>query len=260
MKVFSFRNIRVLILLGLLASAVIYTQEQKRNTTSWYQPIPVVIFPINGDGKTATQTYIENLVAADFNDIDHFFSRSAHEYDLIVEQPVKTQLGPTVTAIPPEPPATAGLLSSIWWSLKLRYWAYQHTPDTVSNKNRIRLFVLYHQPSAAPSLAHSMGLQKGLLGVIHAYADTKQQKQNAVVMAHEILHTVGASDKYDSDNLPLYPTGYVEPDKDPLYPQRFAEIMAGRIAIDSVTATMPSSLRAVRVGPLTALEINWQQP
>ncbi len=259
MKVFSFRNIRILILLAVLAAVLIYTQEQKRSTTSWYKPVTVAIFPINGDGQAETTDYINNLSASDFAEIDTFFSLGSREYGLIAEQPIQTRLGATVTDRPPAPPQNPGMLSAIWWSLKLRYWAYQHTPDNISNENRIRLYVLYHQARDNQPLAHSLGLQKGLIGVIHAYADKKQSAQNLVVMAHEILHTVGATDKYDQQNRPVYPAGYAEPDKMPLHPQRYAEIMAGRIAISEEKARMPSSLRAARVGTVTAGEINWIQ-
>lgn len=260
MKVFSFRNIRILILLALLATALIYTQEQKRATTSWYQPITVIIFPINGDNSRQTDDYIDSLSAADFADIDRFFARSSREFNLIAEQPIQTRLGATIDDHPPAPPHNPGMLSSIWWSLKLRYWAYQHTPDDISNQNRIRLYVLYHQADKNRRLAHSLGLQKGLIGVVHAYASERQAPQNNIVMAHEILHTVGASDKYDANNLPLYPQGYADPDKSPLHPQRYAEIMAGRIAVSANKAKMPGSLRAVKVGHQTAGEINWIQP
>lgn len=102
-----------------------------------------------------------------------------------------------------------------------------------------------------------MGLQKGLIGVIHAFADKRQNPQNSVVMAHEIFHTVGATDKYDQHNHPHYPDGYAEPNKSPLHPQKYAEIMAGRIAVSDRRAVIPSSLKQVRVGETTAKEINW---
>jgi hypothetical protein len=260
MKVFSFRHFRIVILLGILAFALIYTQEQKRSTTSWYQPVKVIIFPINGDRHPATASYIHSLKTNDFQAIDQFFSRSGREFNLAIEQPVITQLGQQIESLPPAPPTDNGMMSAILWSLKLRYWAYQNTPDDISNQNRIRLYVIYHQPSSQRRLAHSMGLQKGLIGVIHAFAVTEQNPQNAVVMAHEIMHTLGASDKYGADNQPHFPEGYAEPDKNPLYPQRYAEIMAGRIAVNDSEARMPSSLRGVRVGEITAREINWIQP
>ena len=72
------------------------------------------------------------------------------------------------------------------------------------------------------------------------------------------MHTVGATDKYDlATNEPLHPDGYAEPDKDPLLPQTFAEIMAGRIPSSTTQSEMPSSLDKVLIGTKTAREINW---
>jgi hypothetical protein len=86
-------------------------------------------------------------------------------------------------------------------------------------------------------------------------------RANNVVIAHEILHTLGASDKYDLATLaPLYPIGYAEPAQNPLYPQTLTEIMAGRYAIDAQNSEMPESLTEVRVGEATALEIRWTRP
>lgn len=258
MKVFSFRNIRVLILLFILAIAAIYTQDQRLNTTSWFNPIDVVIYPINGDGQQQTTQYIQNLSSNDFQDIDDFFNRGAKRYHLIAEQPVVTALGNTIDSMPPNPPLDRNAtFQVIVWSLKLRYWAYQNSPDDKSNNNRIRLYVIYHQASEGQALAHSLGLQKGLIGIIHAYADTKQTAQNSVVMAHEILHTVGASDKYDSNNQPIYPWGYAKPEQKPLFPQRYAEIMAGRIPLDEYSSKIPKNLKFTLVGKTTAKEINW---
>lgn len=260
MKVFSFRHLRIMLLLGLLLFTLIYTQEQKRATTSWYQAVDVIIFPINGDRQSATSAYINTLEPQDFKAIDQFFAQNGQRYDLAVEQPVVTHLGQQVESLPPSPPQNANMLAAAWWSLKLRFWAYQHTPDELSNQSRIRLYVIYHQPDQQRRLAHSLGLQKGLIGVIHAFAAPQQHSQNALVMAHEIMHTLGASDKYGVNNQPDYPEGYIEPDKNPLHPQRYAEIMAGRIAVDETTARMPAGLTAARVGALTAREINWIQP
>ena len=52
-------------------------------------------------------------------------------------------------------------------------------------------------PACATQLAHSLGLQKGLIGVVNAFASSSQAAENNVVIAHELLHTVGATDKYD---------------------------------------------------------------
>ena len=85
-------------------------------------------------------------------------------------------------------------------------------------------------------------------------------KRNNVVIAHELAHTVGATDKYNpANNQPVFPIGYAAPDREPRYPQRDAELMGGRVPRATTEAVMPKSLKQVRVGPATALELRWRQ-
>jgi hypothetical protein len=75
---------------------------------------------------------------------------------------------------------------------------------------------------------------------------------------HELLHTLGASDKYDrASGQPLVPDGLADPAQDPRYPQKMGEIMAGRIAVSATRAELPDSLADMVVGPATAREIGW---
>ena len=46
------------------------------------------------------------------------------------------------------------------------------------------------------------------------------------VFAHELMHTLGATDKYDGAGAALIPSGLAEPDAVPRFPQRFVEVMA----------------------------------
>jgi hypothetical protein len=81
---------------------------------------------------------------------------------------------------------------------------------------------------------------------------------NHVVIAHELLHTLGATDKYGpGNNQPRFPDGYAEPDRHPRLPQLYAELMAGRIALSETTAETPTQLDDVLIGPATAREIGW---
>ena len=101
------------------------------------------------------------------------------------------------------------------------------------------------------------GLQKGLLGLVNAYSLPRQNKQNNIIIAHEVLHTVGAVDKYLPNGHPEYPLGYGNPKRNPLHPQRSAEIMAGRIALGNGKSQLALSLRSTVINPATAREINW---
>ena len=96
---------------------------------------------------------------------------------------------------------------------------------------------------------------------MNVFASDAMAGTNNVVIAHEMLHTFGATDKYDlATNLPLFPDGYAEPERMPRVPQQFAEIMGGRIPISPLRADQPDGLHRVVIGPLTAREINWRAP
>jgi hypothetical protein len=96
--------------------------------------------------------------------------------------------------------------------------------------------------------------------VVYAFAVPEMNGENDVVIAHELLHTVGATDKYNStDDAPSFPDGYGDAAQQPLYPQLTAELMAGRRAIAPDKSSQALSLDEVVIGPATALEIRWPQ-
>jgi len=252
-----FRKFRITLLLLVLFFVGMNSWLTRLRTTDWDEPLWVVVYPVNGDGSSATGHYIASLTPATFQPTVDFLSSEAHRYNVGIAEPVTIKLAPEVSERPPLPPANASVLSIMFWSLKLRYWAATH--DTFDGPEPdAQLFVVYHDPKTHQRLRHSLGLQKGMIGVVNAFASPEQTNRNNVVIAHEFLHTVGASDKYDpQNNQPVYPDGFAEPDRDPVYPQQYAEIMGGRIPVASHDAIMPRSLAACLVGPETAREIRW---
>ena len=207
------------------------------------------------DESPTTRHFMQGLHNDDFNEISEWIQEESRRYGKTVLQPVILNLAPPVSAQPPSVPAEPTLIDALTWSLRLRYWASKN--DNISGpRPHIRLFVLFHDPALTPRLPHSTGIDKGQIGVIHAFASRSQKQQNAVVITHELLHTLGASDKYDLGNLqPIYPQGYAEPEREPRFPQRFAEIMAGRTPTDATHAEIPANLAATLIGPETAREI-----
>ncbi|MBS0380437.1 MAG: hypothetical protein JSS29_18310 [Proteobacteria bacterium] len=255
------KTVRILILLLILAVVAGQQLMDRFRTQSWKETLWVGVYPLNADGSQTAQRYIEALKPQDFADIEAFLTREGHRYGLTLETPVHIELYPQGDTLPPVLPPDPGTPGIAWWSLKLRWFAWRHSHFAGHAPSRIRIFVLYHDPSTLERVPDSHGLQKGLMGVVHAYADDAMTGSNGMVIAHEFLHTVGASDKYDlGDGAPLYPQGYANPDQRPLYPQEEAEIMAGRRAVSATEFEIPKNLRHVVVGPATALEIRWTQP
>lgn len=250
-----FRKFRILILLLVLLTVAIGSWRANSRLTAWQHSIHVAIYPIAADDSAASQQFVRDLEAEHFTDISEWIQAESKRYGQAVLQPVVVHLAAPVRDKPPLPPSKGSALDNILWSLQLRWWASQH--DSISGpKPQVRLFVLFHAPERNSALPHSTGLSQGQLGVIHAFASRQQRRQNNVVIAHELLHTFGASDKYDlATNQPLYPQGYAEPERQPLLPQQFAEIMGGRIPVDSQHADIPANLTETLIGPETAKEI-----
>ncbi|HVN44905.1 MAG TPA: hypothetical protein VMT66_06590 [Steroidobacteraceae bacterium] len=252
------KGIRIALLLLVLLAVVLHTWLDRVATQSWHEPLWVGLFPLNGDGSAATDAYLGTLQAHDFTALEDFFRHEASRYGLGLDEPVHVELYPQGSTLPPALESGAGPLGIAWWSLKLRWYAAHASKVAGRAPPRVRLFLLYHDPQNLPRAPDSHGLQKGLVGVVHLFADAGMAAQNNIVIAHELLHTVGATDKYDlGSGAPLFPSGYADRDQDPLYPQQRAEIMAGRRPLSAYQWQMPHSLAAVVLGPETAREIRW---
>jgi hypothetical protein len=255
------KTLRILLLLCLLGGVASTAWLERTRSTSWRQTLWVGVFPVNGDHSAATAQYIDALRERDFLDVQEFFAAQARAHGVVLEDPLRVLLYPATRIAPPVLAPGAGVLTRIAWSLRLRWYARRRMTALQRTPPHIRLFVLYHDPQRSPRVPHSLGLQKGLLGVVYAFATPQMRGANNIVLAHELLHTLGATDKYDPvTDQPSYPDGYADPAQQPRWPQRRAEIMAGRIALSQSEALMPDDLRDVLIGARTAREINWPTP
>jgi hypothetical protein len=253
-----FKFLRIFILLLLLAGVALGAWRAKTRSVEWNYTLPVNIYAVNADGSEVTAAYLRNLKLADFRQIEKFMKDEAVRYGRESRASIEIRLRGTISRLPPDPPRNANPLQAILWSLHMRWWSY-HYAETVGPGPQVKLFLLYFDPAQHSHLGHSTGLQKGLLGRVNLFASSEMSNTNNVVIVHEILHTLGATDKYDfASNLPAYPDGYAIPQQTPLLPQRFAEIMAGRKPLSENTAEIPGSLNETLIGEKTAQEINWR--
>jgi hypothetical protein len=255
----TFRRLRILLLLGVLAAAISLTWLEQTMVRAWRAPLDVAVIPINGDGSPEASETIRALQASDFADINAFLERESARYGVKQSPVMQVTLHPEIKQKPPAPPRDGSVLKTVFWSLNLRWWVYRQSDVWLPQLGTIKLYVLYHASQDGVALEHSLGLQKGLIGVVHAFADLKQTPQNNIVIAHELLHTLGATDKYDAEEKPIYPQGYAEPELPQLMPRREAEIMAGRLVNAAGQLVMPPSLEQCMIGAMTAREINFDE-
>ena len=246
--------------LAVVAAALLGgTWLDRSRATSWEETLWVTVYPVVAGADTATAQHVERLTSKSFAPLEQFVAREATRYGIRMERPIRVDLGEPV-GMPPEPPQTANPFGVMTWSLHLRWWAWRAVADQPAPAPDIRIFAVYHDADEGSVLPHSLGLQEGRIGIVHVFGAPRLRGSNQVVMTHELLHTLGATDKYHpTNNLPIFPDGYADAAREPRYPQRHAEIMGGRIPVALDKAEIPASLKVTRVGPATAAELRWTQ-
>jgi hypothetical protein len=253
-----FRRLRVAVLFYVLVFVAAAQFFTARNTTDWDAPLWVDIYAIAGDRHPATRSYVDALRPTEFAEAEEFLAREAKRYNVLLERPFELRVVGEHRDALPQLKAGTGPLGVLWWSLRMRWLATRLKWQNDGPSGDIVVFAVFHEPAAGIALDRSTALDKGLIAVANLFADRATSATNQIVVAHELLHTLRATDKYSlTSNAPLYPDGYASPEARPLLPQTKAELMAGRIPLDEKRSEMPRHLRDVVIGPATAREIGW---
>ncbi len=154
-----------------------------------------------------------------------------------------------------------------WWRIMLQSWQYPryfhalarahgHDPDA----RGARVYVIYGV-ERGDLAADSRGSRSGRIAVSFIPVNSASLAYAKVTVAHELGHVLGARDLYDPDTyLARYPEGYVQPFADPLFPQRYAEVMAVDVPYSPTDEREIRSLEDARVGYRTAAEMGWISP
>lgn len=119
-----------------------------------------------------------------------------------------------------------------------------------------RIYVVIRPPrDSTTRWVEGASEQGGGVGTLEVDLDTTMVDYALFVATHELLHTLGATDKYDATGHTMVPEGLAEPDEP--FPQKFADPMSRGRVIKPGHDETPDSLELLRVGPRTAKEIGW---
>jgi len=255
-----FRYLRIAILLTILLVVIGNKYLTENRLSSWEKPLWVTIYPVLADPGADIRRYAESLTANSFQDIGVFLQQQAARYGRELETPVIIQVARPLTEVPPVLPTENSGLNIALWSLKMRWWSWMYGGQDGLAPDDIRMYVLYQKRKSNGPLERSVGIKNGGYGVVNAVASRQTAAINRIVITHELLHILGASDKYDLiTGQPFGPDGLANPSQSPLYPQKRAEIMGGRIALSANRWRRPPSLRSCVIGAKTATEIGWME-
>lgn len=169
-------------------------------------------------------------------------------------------LGP-VDGVPPPPSAGGdGVVDMAKASADLARWLADVDPraGVVPERYDTRIYVTVKPgDTRSRSMFEGQSEENGRVGLVAVELDTTMVDTTLFVVAHELMHTLGATDRYDAAGHTLIPAGLPEPERVPLYPQRFAEVMARNRVVAPGREEVPESIDELAVGTETAREIGW---
>jgi hypothetical protein len=255
----TFRRARILVLLALLAATAAWaagTEQRRRARSRWERPVEVGVVLLDRDGVVDARHWrrgLEELAGHLHAEMVRWRGQGFPPFRFSVAGPI-----PWAGPLPLGPP-TDGVTDRTWHALEL--WRVLREVDAAAGTSGaawdVRVYVLAVKvPGWDGSFAEGVGAVNGELVIVRgsAQGDLSMPLQ---VIGHELLHTVGATDKYDGGGHALEPEGLADPDAEPRFPQRHAEWMVGEVAVAPGVGRLPSALSEVRVGPLTAREVGW---
>ncbi len=259
----AFFRARVAFLLGVLAIVALWGWRDirsRRGRNSWERPLSVALVlvrrgPIASDAAAAFGSRVSELDTRMTEERRRYAPGAMHPFIFTFVGPVDVAEGP---------PSFSG---DGWIDAAKHTWALWRWTSGVDSAAHIeassydsRIYVVARPPASVQrELIEGESEEGGRLGTVEVELDASMADFALFVAAHELFHTLGASDKYDAAGATLVPSGLAEPDLNPLYPQRFAEIMARNRPVGPGDEEPPVSLDELAVGPSTAAEIGWSR-
>lgn len=252
------RNVRIGVLLAVLAAVAGWGYKKREALglrKQWLAPLPVAVVlvaerPLPPTTVEAWRRGLEELEA--WSQAEFERHRGPMHFP-----PLALRLAtPVVAPHPPLPPSDLPLAERAAAALEFEQ-AARALDDAagVTAADTIVIDVLLGPGEA--TAVEGLAEKDGKRGVVLGNVDETELSLELVALVHEVLHCVGATDKYDADGRAVEPGGLVEPDRTPRWPQPFGEVMVGEVPLGPREGRPIQSLDEARVGPATAREVGW---
>jgi hypothetical protein len=254
--------VRVSVLLSALAVVALYAwndTRRRRERNEWKRTLEIALVvvrdgPVDVEaiGALRGQTGVLESVLAE--QLTRYRPASARPFSFVVFGPVDR-----VARLPEAP--DGGLVAAAKYAWQLRgFTADVDARAGVPTRGFDALVYLVVRPPSQRGFVEGMSEHGGRVGVALAELDETTIPLTLFVAAHELFHTLGANDRYDAIGRTVVPDGLAEPDRVPLFPQRYAELMARNRPVAPDREVPPESLDELWVGATTAREIGWLSP
>lgn len=257
----TFFRIRVGVLLTILAGVLLCAWldvRRRRARTDWSRTLDVAIVvlrmgPVDDAHVAALRARVPHLKDALTAELRRHHGAGPDPFSFSVHGPID------VSESPPAPTGD-GIADLARHSHATWRYLRQINGDNGLDRHGVdgRIYVVVRPAhDRRRTFVEGWSEQGGRVGFVEVELEASAVDFALFVAAHELFHTLGASDKYDPSGNVLVPSGLAEPELSPQLPQRYVELMARHRPIAPGVTEPPSGLHQLRVGPLTAKEIGW---
>jgi hypothetical protein len=257
----TFFRVRVAVLLAILLVVVLWAWRDvrmRRERNHWDRTLRVAIIVLGlSPVDEATMAALRERTGA----LEDAFADEMHRYRPGAQRPFAfTVFGPALVTERPPTPASDGVVDLAKQSYA--QWRYLSAVDDTTGLDTglfdARIYALVRAPTRkGRSVVEGQSEENGRVGTVEVEIDPNSADFALFVVGHELLHTLGATDKYDASGRVLVPAGLADPSRSPLYPQERVEIMARNRPVAPGDERPPDGLAELTVGQVTAREIGW---
>jgi hypothetical protein len=257
----SYRS-RVSVLCSILIALLLWGAHDwsdRRARVAWQKPLRVALVLVTR--QPVPEQTLELLTGRSF-DLERRLAREYSRYTGRAQAPIEIVVrGVAADAEAPPSLAGDGVLDLVLHAT--RQWRWTKAIDSqarVEHGYDARVYlVLKPARGLGPAFVEGESEYGGRVGIAQADIAPDTIDFALFVVAHELFHTLGATDKYDEAGLARFPNGFAEPARSALYPQPGAEVMARGVPIAPGSERPPETLEELYVGETTARELGWKR-
>lgn len=256
--------IRVSVLLFILFVVVLYALKDlrsRRGRNAWDHTLDVALVVVHVDGTPAVDPDAVRVLEERLPALEERLRVEAERHHPGIVRPFRIRLkGPVVAKSAPPSPASEATVELAKQAARMNAWLREVDPQAGVEADQwdSRIYVIVRRPASKQrSFVEGESEQEGRVGNVAVELDASMADLTLFVVTHELMHTLGASDKYDANGRTIIPDGLADPSQAPLYPQRAADVMARNRPLSETAEAIPVTLDELGVGPKTAKEIGW---
>lgn len=257
--------VRVSVLLSVLFIVVLFAVkdvQSRRERNAWRRTLDVAVVLVHPQDSAPLDPDALRGLSERIPALEEHLHAEAERHHPGIGPPFRIKMfGPIDVVAAPPKPESDGPIDLAKQAARLALWLHDVDPKAGVEPGfwDSRVYVSVRPPASAKRrFASGQSEQHGRVGTVDVEIDPSMIDLTLFVVTHELLHTIGATDKYDESGRTLIPDGLAEPSAVPLYPQRFAEVMSRNRPVSPTLEVIPESLDELAIGVMTAREIGWR--